>query len=153
MSKIYKQTIGFIVLIFMVMQFTACHKNHSGYHTIHPSHVEPIEGSEFSKVELTDDAIRRIGVLTEAIGEETVAKGPSASQTKKVIPYSAVIYSPHGDAWVYTNPESHVYIRDNVEVEYVYEGKAVLVQGPPVGTKIVTQGVAELYGTEYEVGH
>jgi hypothetical protein len=30
---------------------------------------------------------------------------------------------------------------------------AVLSSGPPVGTRIVTVGVAELFGTEFGVGH
>lgn len=153
MKIIYKQKIGFLALIVVALQLAACQKNTSSYVEIHPAHIEHVEGSDFSKVELTEEAFKRIGILTTDIAEETVAQGQGAPQLKKVIPYSAVIYSPHGETWVYTNPEPRVFIRDVVEVEYVEKGKAILSKAPAVGTKIVVQGVAELYGTEYEVGH
>ena len=40
------------------------------------------------------------------------------------------------------------YARRRVVVRYVANGLAVLAAGPPVGTAVVTDGAAELFGTE-----
>jgi hypothetical protein len=72
---------------------------------------------------------------------------------RKVVPYSAVIYGAHGETWVYTSPEPLTYVRHPVSIDYVEAELAVLSDGPPVGTDIVAVGVAELFGTEFEVGH
>ena len=68
------------------------------------------------------------------------------------VPYQAVIYDVNGAAWVYTVPEPLVYVRHPVVVDYVDGTRAVLSEGPPSGTAIVTVGVAELYGIEVGVG-
>jgi len=77
-------------------------------------------------------------------------KGSGTQQ--KVIPYSAVIYDVNGDTWVYTNPETLVFIRARITIDYIDADKAILTDGPPVGTAIVTAGAAELFGTEFGVG-
>lgn len=72
---------------------------------------------------------------------------------RKVVPYSALIYDPNGDTWVYTSPTPRTFIRYEVEVDYIEGNMAVLDEGPPTGTVIATVGVAELYGAEFKVGH
>jgi hypothetical protein len=72
---------------------------------------------------------------------------------RKIVPYAAVIYGPHGETWVYTSPEPLTFIRHPIAIDYIQEDQVVLSDGPPSGTKVVTVGVAELYGTEYGVGH
>ena len=76
----------------------------------------------------------------------------SGGSARKVIPYSAVLYGLHGETWVYTNPEPLVYIRYPITVDYIDGDQAVLVDGPPVGTAVVTVGSAELFGAESGVG-
>jgi hypothetical protein len=49
-------------------------------------------------------------------------------------------------------PRPLTYVRQRVSVDYVDRDLAVLTAGPAVGTAIVTEGVAELYGTEIGVG-
>jgi hypothetical protein len=44
-------------------------------------------------------------------------------------------------------------VREQIDVDYIQEGLAYLSRGPAPGTSIATVGVAELYGTEFEVGH
>jgi hypothetical protein len=78
---------------------------------------------------------------------------PGSGTPKKVVPYSAVLYDAHGEAWVYTNPEPLSFVRHRVTIEHVDDDKAVLGDGPDVGTKIVTVGAAELFGAELGVGH
>ncbi len=43
--------------------------------------------------------------------------------------------------------------RQPVEVAAVDGGQAILTSGPGVGVTVAADGSAELYGTEFEVGH
>jgi hypothetical protein len=72
---------------------------------------------------------------------------------RKIVPYAAVIYGPRGETWVYTNPEPLTFIRNPIVIDYIEGDQVVLSDGPPPGTKVVTVGAAELYGTESGVGH
>jgi hypothetical protein len=72
---------------------------------------------------------------------------------RKVVPHSSLIYGAHGKTWVYTSPEPLTYIRHPVVVDYVEDDLAVLSDGPPADTEVVSVGAAEVYGTEFEVGH
>lgn len=69
-----------------------------------------------------------------------------------VIPYSAIVYDMYGGAWVYVNAESHIYVRQRVELLHVLGDLAVLARGPALGAKVVSAGAAELFGTEFGVG-
>lgn len=71
---------------------------------------------------------------------------------RKIIPYSAVIYDLHGEAWVYTNPEPLVFVRHPIDVDYIEGDLAILVAGPPAGARVVAVGAAELFGAESGVG-
>jgi hypothetical protein len=82
---------------------------------------------------------------------ETPLSGSGA--LRKVVPHSAVIYGAHGESWVYTSPEALTYVRHPITIDYIEDELAVLSDGPPAGTEVVTVGVAELFGTEFEVGH
>jgi hypothetical protein len=63
------------------------------------------------------------------------------------------MYGPHGETWVYTNPEPLTFIREPIAIDYIDGDQVVLSDGPSPGTKVVTVAVAELYGTETGVGH
>ncbi|HEV3364621.1 MAG TPA: hypothetical protein VG795_10895, partial [Acidimicrobiia bacterium] len=77
---------------------------------------------------------------------------PDNGTPKKVIPFSAVIYSPDGKAWTYTVVEPLIYMRQPIEIDYVAGDRAVLKDGPPTGTEVVTTGTAELWGVETKNG-
>ncbi len=100
-----------------------------------PSKLEPIEGTDLSKVILTEKAAERIGV-------ETI----SASGTS--VPYAAVIYDIEGHTWIYTSPEPLTFIREPVVIDHIEGDTAVLKEGLPSNLNVVTVGVAELWGTE-----
>ena len=70
----------------------------------------------------------------------------------KLIPYSAIIYDTKGDAWAFVSPESLVFVRQAIKIDYIQGETVYLSEGPAVGTAIVTRGVAELYGAETGVG-
>jgi multidrug efflux pump subunit AcrA (membrane-fusion protein) len=81
----------------------------------------------------------------ERVGAALPLKGEAASLT---VPWSAVVFDYHGGSWVYEAAADHTYIRRRVTVRFVKDAIAVLESGPPPGTKVVTAGAAELFGTE-----
>jgi RND family efflux transporter MFP subunit len=64
------------------------------------------------------------------------------------VPWSAIVFDIHGGTWVYERSGETTFIRRRVLVRYVTDGVAILADGPPAGTKIVTAGAAELFGAE-----
>ena len=113
-----------------------------------PAQVEKIEGTPFHRVTLTSRASERLDITLAQV-EDAVMGGVK----RKVVPYGAVLYDAKGDTWVYTSPEALVFVRQQIEVDYVSGDRAVLSSGPAAGTKVVTVGAAELFGAEFEVGH
>ena len=69
---------------------------------------------------------------------------------KLTVPYGAILYDSSGKAWVYTNPEPRVYVRQAITVQRINGDVAVLTDGPPAGTVVVTTGAEELLGTEFD---
>jgi hypothetical protein len=113
-----------------------------------PAHVEVIEGSELSRVTLTERAAERLDIQTAAVTEESVD-----GSRKVAVPYASVIYDTDGNAWVYANPEGLVFERVAITVDSIEGEFAYVSEGPEVGTMVVTVGGAMLYGTEVGVGH
>lgn len=139
-----------VVLILGVVPLSGCHKKQATHHRDPPAHVERIEGSDLSRVTLTEKAMERIGLKTTPVREKKVSRSESK---RKVVPYSSVLYDPHGGTWVYKSPEPGVFVRHSIEIDYIEGNEAVLLDGPPVDTEVVTVGVVEVYGSEFEVGH
>ncbi len=110
-----------------------------------PSKVEVIEGSKVKRVTVTEKAAKRLDIQTSEIVKE------GADQLSA--PYAAILYDIGGGTWVYTMPQPLTFVRQSVVVHSIKGAKAVLKEGPAPGTKIVTVGVAELYGAEKGVGH
>ncbi len=113
-----------------------------------PSKLEPIEGTELSRVILTERAAERLGIEIDQVRQVEIA-----GEQRAVVPYAAVLYTEDGEAWVYTNPEPLVFVRQPITVERIEGDQAILADGPPVGTPVVTAGTAELFGVEFGVGH
>jgi hypothetical protein len=107
-----------------------------------PAAVEPIEGSDVARVILTDDAARRIRLDT----------APVMSQGElTVVPESAIWVDVNGDEWVYTNPETLVFVRAQVVVDRYDAGSAFLRDGPAPGTEVASIGVPQLIGSEFGI--
>ena len=145
MKRNNRWIIGFLFLA--VLQFWSCQKEDRSQQFIPPSEVEEIKGSNFSTVTLTERAMERIGIQTTTVSEM------HQSPVRKVVPYSALLYGPEGQTWVYISPQSRVFVRYVVDVDYIEGDTVFLNDGPPVGTVIASVGVAILYGTEFEMGH
>jgi multidrug efflux pump subunit AcrA (membrane-fusion protein) len=69
-----------------------------------------------------------------------------------VAPAAALLHDAFGGTWVYEMRDAHTFVRRRVSVADLVNGLAVLDQGPPAGTRVVTAGAAELFGTEFGVG-
>jgi RND family efflux transporter MFP subunit len=82
----------------------------------------------------------------ERVTAKLVVRGEKMSPT---IPWSAVVQDVQGGQWVYEQVAPQTFVRRRVQVRFVLDGTAVLVQGPPAGTTIVTAGAIELFGTEF----
>lgn len=115
---------------------------------IPPAVVEHVEGG-LSRVQLSQEAADRIGLQTAAVED---ARGPG-TKGLTVVPYSALLYDAQGHVWVYTSPEPLTFVRARVTVETVSGKRAFISRGPAEGTTVASVGAAELYGTEFEVGH
>jgi hypothetical protein len=117
---------------------------------VHPSPgtVETVEGSEFSWVTLTAAGAEEIGL--EVTGVER-ARHPAG---RLAVPHAALVHGADGTIWVYAAADERLRFRRRVvEVAAVEGSRAILARGPLVGTLVAGLGSAELYGTEFEVGH
>lgn len=135
-----------VVMMFACLALSACTgKGETRTSKVEPAHVEEIEGKDVKLVILTERAMERTDVRTAPVR--------SVPGRGKVVPYSAVIYDPHGHTWVYTSPKPRHFVRESIAVDRIDGDLAFLSDGPAVGTKVITMGAAEVYGTEFEVGH
>lgn len=88
-----------------------------------------------------------------APGQRIIVELPLKAEAPALaVPWSAVVHDVSGGAWVYENTAPHQYVRRRIQVARVVDGQAVLSSGPAVGTSIVTQGVAEIWGREMGFG-
>jgi len=99
-------------------------------------------------VTLSERAAQRLGIETAEVSSEEIAGTP-----RQIIPYGAVIYDSSGATWTYTSPEPLTFVRHPITINAIDGDRAVLSEGPEDGTAVVSVGAAELYGTEYKVGH
>ncbi len=145
-----KQSIAVAMLILTGLPLAAC-RDSGEYEKVKPAKVVHIDGTELSRLTLTPKAMERLrlDIQTTFVQEAQVTRPPSP---RKVVPYAAVLYDAYGSTWVYTQTEEHSFVRARIVVDYIEGNVAVLSDGPPIGTEIVTVGGAELLGTEFEIG-
>ena len=124
-----------IMLVLVGLGLSACGPKSTTVEKISPSKLEPIEGTDLSRVILTEKAAERLGI------ETVLASGNS-------VPYAAVIYDIEGNTWIYTNPAPLTYVREPIVIDFIEGDQAVLSEGLGSEMNIVTVGVSELYGTE-----
>ncbi|MCB0577737.1 MAG: hypothetical protein KDD10_00305 [Phaeodactylibacter sp.] len=149
--KLYQHKSHWLALMVAALFLLGCEEKEPPHEKTEPAHIEHLKDSELSLLKLTEKAVERIGIETAPVAEEMIAH--SEARTRSVVPYSALLYDVQGRAWVYVNPELNTYTRHEVGVDFIQGDKAVLNAAPPPGTPVVSVGAAELYGTEYEVGH
>jgi ABC-type oligopeptide transport system substrate-binding subunit len=111
--------------------------------TNEPTSVQPVKGQDdIQQVTFTADAARRVDLQTSTVR----ATGRLTS-----IPYAALIYNEDGDTYTYVNRKPLVFVRVLIAVDHIGDGRVVLKHGPPLGTRIVTTGAAEVYSAEFGV--
>ena len=139
-----RSLLGIAVLV-AALALSACGGAVSDEYVIEeqPYSLEPIEGEDVLRVTLTESAVERIGIETVPVKHRG---------SRLVVPYDAVYIDAHGGFWVYTNPEPLVFIRAPIDIVHETSSQAFLADGPPAGTRVVTVGAPELYGTETEFG-
>jgi hypothetical protein len=113
-------------------------------HLYEPAELEPIKGTDVQRVIFTAEGAERTGLETAPIRQ---------NGDKKIMPYAALIYTSDGSEYAYTSPEPLTYVRQEIEIDRVDGDSVMLSDGPPAGTKVVTVGAAEVWGTEFEVAH
>jgi hypothetical protein len=108
-----------------------------------PAIVSGVEGTDLFRIELTAKAAERLAIRTAAVERDG---------GRIVVPYSAVLYSPTGETWVYVSPKPLTFVRHRIVVDRIDGKRAVLKTGPPRGVTVATVGVAELFGAESGLG-
>ena len=138
---------GLVLIAASVVSLSACGEASSGYDYETASHhepakLEPIKGSDVQRVIFDAVAAKRVGLETAPIRQDG---------RKEIMPYAALIYDAEGDTYAYTAPRPLTYVRQEIEIDHFDGDSVMLSDGPPVGTEVVTVGVDEVYGTEFEV--
>lgn len=111
--------------------------------------VEPVAGTTLNRVVLSERAVEQLGIITAPV---TVRAGTGGGPDRRAVLYGAVLYEATGATLVYTNPQPLVFVGQPVVVESIQGDTATLIEGPPVGTPVVSVGAAELFGIEFGVG-
>ena len=145
MMRRRERAIAVAMLVFLAsVALPACREveteTETGYE---PSSLEPVKGStDLVRVKFTAEGAKRTGLQLAPVRR---------NGEHKIVRYAALIYDPEGRTYVYTSVTPLSFVRKEVEVDRI-EGKQVfLTRGPAVGTRVVTVGAAEVYGTELEV--
>ena len=133
-----------VALALVTAPFGACTEVESstveGYE---PTTLEEVRGSDFQRVIFTAEGARRLALRTGTV--------TTATDGRTAVPYAALIYDAAGRTYVYTSPAPRTFLRDEVKVADVRGDRALLTEGPPPGTTVVTTGAAEVYGAELDV--
>ena len=139
-----------LVLIAAGISLSACNQaagtSTGGYEADKPaepvSKVEPIKGTEVQLVKFSALGAKKVGLQTALVRRDG---------EQKVIPYAALLYDSEGKAFVYTSPKPLTFVRKEVKAEREDGDRVMLAEGPPAGTRVVTTGAVEVYGTEFGV--
>jgi len=145
-NKVAAFIIGAFLTVFTALGVAGCGQTPAAA----PSEGEPaviteVPGTDLHRLTLTEHAVERVGIETA-----TTAKDPQTG--KLTVPYGAILYDSTGKSWVYTNPEPRVYVRQSITVQRINGDVALLTDGPPAGTVVVTTGAEELLGAEFDTG-
>jgi len=124
-----------VLLVLAGLLLSACGPASETVEKEPPSKLEPIDGTDLSRVILTQKAAERLDIQTFPVNGMEV-------------PYAAIIYDIEGKTWVYTNPQPLTFVRAPIVIDRIEGDMVILAEGLDPDTTVVTVGVAELYGTE-----
>jgi hypothetical protein len=83
----------------------------------------------------------------------TVQLSLKTTERGLVVSDRAVLYDISGGTWVYEDRGGGTYARRRIEVARHTGNLVVIARGIEPGTRLVTAGAAELFGTEFGAGH
>jgi hypothetical protein len=127
----------------VVLGLSGCGKNEGPSSAAEePATVEAVPGSDLSRIVLSEQAERRLGIKT---GRVTAGSG---TKPGLLIPYAAIVYDADGKAYTFTRPAARTYLRAPVAIRTITGEQVQLTSGPPAGTAVVIVGAAELVGAE-----
>lgn len=133
-----------VMVIMASLQLTACQEK--------PEPSVPIDIA--TKVEDTGQALHRVR-LTAKRAEELdiktalVREEQRDGKLQRVIPAAAVVQDQQGNAWIFKSADSLVFVRERISVVTIDGDEAVLSDGPPVGTAVVSAGANRLFSDEF----
>jgi hypothetical protein len=142
MRHTYALAMSFVAII--GLQLAGCSKSPT-YHKVEPFSKQKEDG--ITKVTFTEKAMERAAVKTAPLQEGKI-DGKENAEPRPFVPYSALMYVPTGETFIYTSPKPRTFVRQPVNIDYIAKNVVVLKDGPPRGTEIVTVGAAEIYGAE-----
>ena len=111
----------------------------------------PSANPDAASVDLFYEVANSNGALKP--GQRMTVRLPlTGSSSTLALPKAALLYDASGGTWVYESRGSHTYIRRRVDISDIVGDLAVVARGPAAGTRVVTAGAAELFGTEFGIG-
>lgn len=127
-------------LAVLALSLTACGEVESGDDEgYHPATVTSVDPTSAPIVKLTDEAARRIDLALATVKREN---------GDLVVDYEALVYDKKGQPWLYEAKGPLTFVRAKVKIDKIDEDTVTLLEGPPPGTKVVAQGVTQVYGAE-----
>lgn len=104
-------------------------------------------------VEKQDSGIGRITLKARAAERIGIAFAEVRQNGQRLeAPYNTLLYDASGREWVFISPQPNVFMRAEIKVDLIEGDTMFFSKGPAAGTKLVTSGIAQLYGIEYGVG-
>jgi ABC-type oligopeptide transport system substrate-binding subunit len=144
MNKIFRWII-LAIMALACLPLAACSPAVASAEQVSPAKVEHLSGADPTRITLVPDAVKRLDIQTGEASMQDVD-----GKQMLVVPYAGLLYDVNGNTWVYVNTAPGVYMRTPVIVDHIDGDNADLVSGPAVGSKIVTVGAEELFGSETE---
>ncbi|GAA3925766.1 efflux RND transporter periplasmic adaptor subunit [Hymenobacter algoricola] len=114
----------------------------------------------FYEIDNADEAFRPgervavdVALGNAAPGATNGATGAPTSTAALTVPAAALLYDATGGQWVYVRTAPRQYTRQRVEVQRAVGDQIVISRGVKAGAEVVTDGAAELFGTEFGGSH
>lgn len=130
----------FVTIVWLAIP--ACQKEADTPGQFESSIAQTNPDSTLFRLRLTERVVESLDLKTAAIREQQTE---SSGMVRKVIPKSAVLTDPEGNTWIYTNPDSGLYVRRHVRFDNTDGDLAVFTDGPPAGTSVVVVGADKLF--------
>ena len=131
--------LGTALLVILAGLLVACSDTAGGTTKKTEPYTATADDTGRKTMTLTPKAVERLGIQVAEITDGTV-------------PYAAVLYGLNGETYVYANTGENTYLREDITVDRIEGNTAILSDGPPDGTLVVTVGGSELYGIDTGVG-